>query len=116
VESEGSKGSAPTNDDRIRGEAMEDSGHVLALFADNKGQVFLHADDKGLEILISRLERLRGHLRKGECDHEHLMTDAWAGDGDLTELDGIEDEGNPVHHLKIYGWTDERAKEYGFLK
>jgi hypothetical protein len=104
------------NDDQFRGEAMEDSGHVLALFADLEGQVFLHADDKGLEILIARLERLRRHLREGECDHEHLMTDAWAGDGALTELDGIADEGNPVHHLKIYGWTDERATKNGLLK
>jgi hypothetical protein len=44
------------------------------------------------------------------------MTEAWAGDGELTDAKGCEKEGQLVQHLKIYGWTDEWAKKHGFLK
>lgn len=95
---------------------MEYPEHVLALFSDDEGQVFLHADDKGLEILITALERLRRKISEGKSDHDHLMTEAWAGDGELTEVQGCEKKEHLVHHLKLYGWTDEWAKKHGFLK
>ena len=95
---------------------MKYPDHVLSLFSDTEGQAFLHADDKGLEILISALERLRRKIKEGVCDHDHLMTEAWAGDGELTDAKGCEKEGQLVQHLKIYGWTDEWAKKHKFLK
>lgn len=95
---------------------MKHPEHVLALFSDSEGQAFLHADDKGLEILITALQRLRRKIGEGQCDHDHLMTEAWAGDGELTDVPGCEKEGQLVQHLKIYGWTDEWAKKHGFLK
>lgn len=90
--------------------------HVLSLITDDSGQAFLHADEKGLDILMAALQRLRGKIKEGKCDHDHLMTVAWAGDGELTEAKGCEREGQTVHHLKLYGWTDDWAKKHGFLK
>ena len=93
---------------------MKNQEHVFALFADNDGQAFLHADDKGLEILITALQRLRQKISEDKCDHDHLMTEAWGGDGELTEIEGSENQGQLIHHLKLYGWTDEWAKKNEF--
>jgi len=40
------------------------------------------------------------------------MTESWGGDG-LTEPVPIEKDGHIVHHVKIYGWTEEWAKKHG---
>jgi len=95
---------------------MNKSDHVLAVFADNDGQVFVHADAKGLDVFIKSLQRLRKKIDEDKCDHDHLMTEAWAGDGELTEAPGCEKEGHAVHHIKLYGWTDEWAKKHGFIE
>ncbi len=95
---------------------MTNQEHVLALFSDNEGQVSLHADDKGLEILITALQRLRQKISETTCEHDHLITEAWGGSGELTEAQGCETEGQLVHHLKLYGWTDEWAKKKKFIK
>ena len=95
---------------------MNKSDHLLSILADHEGQLFVHADAKGLDLLIKSLQRLRNKLAEGKCDHDHLMTKAWAGDGELTESPGCEKEGDIVHHMKLYGWTDEWARKHGFIE
>jgi len=87
--------------------------YTLTFVADGKGQLKVHADAKGLAVLISSLERLKKKVEAGECDHDHLFTDAWAG-GELSESLGCENDGELVHHVKLYGWTEEWAKKHGF--
>jgi len=94
---------------------MNDEPHVLCLVSDDSNQVFLHADARGLDLLIKSLQRLRKKIDQDDCDHDHLMTESW-GDGALTEPIGCEPDGQLVHHLKIYGWTDEWAKKNGFTR
>jgi predicted transcriptional regulator len=92
---------------------MNRENHILTLVADDSSQLHLHADAAGLDLLIRNLERLRSKIAQGECDHDHMMTESW-GDGALTESMGCEEEGQVINHLKIYGWTDEWAKNHGF--
>jgi hypothetical protein len=89
--------------------------YTLAFASDQKGQVMMHADAKGLDVLIASLERLKKKVEAGECDHDHLMTDAWAG-SELSERLGCESHGELVHHLKLYGWTEEWARKHGFVE
>jgi len=42
------------------------------------------------------------------------MTAAWAG-SELSEKKGSE-SGELVHHVKLYGWTQEWAKKHGFTE
>ena len=87
--------------------------HVLSVIGDADGeQVFVHADAAGLDLLIARLTRLRAHLDRGECEHEHLFTTAWSGSGDLSTRGAGEGE-RVIQHVKIYAWTPERvAKQH----
>ena len=87
--------------------------YTLSLISDGKGGLAVHADSEGLAILIAQLERLKQKVDVGLCDHDHLHTDAWAGD-ELSETTGCEKEGDVVHHVKIYGWTEEWARKHGF--
>ena len=91
---------------------MPSPDYVLAFVRGEEGELFMHADAEGLSVLISSLERLRRAVERGECDHDHLMTPEWAG-SELSEKKGIE-SGAVIHHLKIYGWTEEWAKKHGF--
>ncbi|MEI6860898.1 MAG: Imm32 family immunity protein [Verrucomicrobiota bacterium] len=88
------------------------SEHVLTLVQRKEGEIVLHADAKGLALLIAALERLKKKAEEGASDHDHLMTPAWAGT-ELSEKKGAE-AGALIHHLKIYGWSEEAAKEHGF--
>ena len=85
--------------------------HILSFATDADGdQVFIHADDAGLDHLIRSLTHIRRKLDEDFCDHDHLMTDAWGG-GELSER--ILDEGaRLVHHVKIYGWTPEWVQKH----
>lgn len=60
-----------------------------------RAEVALCLDEEGLEVLIRKLEHLRGRE-----EHDHLMTPAWAG----TELSESK-QGGPefelVNHLGI---------------
>jgi hypothetical protein len=80
--------------------------HVLSVSTSPDGDVvYIHADEAGLDFLIERLTRLRGHIQHDECEHEHFMTLAWGGHG-LSERE-LDSEERQVHHVKLYGWTDE---------
>jgi hypothetical protein len=93
---------------------MEEHQHILSLITDNENQLFLHADAAGLDLLIQQLQHLRNSIERGESDHDHMMTASW-GSWELTESMGCEKEGQIIHHLKMYGWTDKWAKEHGFV-
>ena len=95
---------------------MSKPHHVLNLTQDPSGVVHLHVDKNGLDCLITRLCKLRAHLENGECEHDHFMTESWAGQ-DLSENNQIMEAGHStVHHLKVFGWTDEWATKHGFNK
>jgi len=82
------------------------------MVTDERGQVFVHADKEGLGRLMVILGKIKGNLEKGECDHYHLATDAWAG-RDLSEKKGIQN-GTLINEVTINGWTDEWAQKHGF--
>lgn len=81
--------------------------HFLSFSTDADGnQVFVHADAAGLDFLIRSLTRLRQRLDEDICDHDHLFTNEWSGNGDLrTRVVGEGDR--LVHHVKLYAWTSE---------
>jgi hypothetical protein len=93
---------------------MKPVDYVLTFVKGEEGELFMHADAKGLSVLIAALERLKKKAEAGECDHDHLMTAAWAG-SELSEKKGLE-AGELVHHVKLYGWTQEWAKKHGFTE
>ncbi|MCP3875774.1 MAG: hypothetical protein GY699_21800, partial [Desulfobacteraceae bacterium] len=89
--------------------------YLLSVTTEKDGDiVYIHADKNGLEFLENTIRRLRANLEKDECDHDHLFTEAWAGD-ELTETmieKEKQDNCNQVHHVKIYSWTDVWAKKH----
>lgn len=93
---------------------MTEVEHVLSFAADGQGQLAVHADAKGLEVLISRLARMRSAILEGNFTHEHLFSESW-GAGDLSER-VMKDDGDLVHHVKIYGWTNDWARKHGLGK
>ena len=94
---------------------MAKPNYTLAIATDDEGQVVVHADANGLSALIKSLEQLKKKVESGECDHDHFFTDAWAG-SELSESLGCEKGIRLIHHLKVYGWTDEWAKKHGFTE
>jgi len=94
---------------------MAKPDHTLAFVTDHKGQLFVHADVNGLTLLIRSLERVRSKVAAGECEHDHLHTDAWAGT-ELSESKGCEMDGDIIHHVKISGWTSDAAMKNGFVQ
>jgi hypothetical protein len=91
---------------------MENQDHLLCFVVDGEGQVFIHTDAAGLDLLVKSLEHLRKRIDEGECEHDHLMTESW-GSHELTEPTVFKKDGQIVHHVKIYGWTEEWAKKQG---
>ena len=94
---------------------MSDEKRLLAfVLSEEHDQIFLHVDKDGIEILMRSLERLKKHLEKGELEHEHLFSEDWGG-WELSVSDQVDKgKGKPIHHVKIYGWTDEWADTNGF--
>ncbi|MDB5346404.1 MAG: hypothetical protein JWP89_4781 [Schlesneria sp.] len=60
---------------------------------------------------------LKRKIEAGECPHDHLHSESWAG-SELTEtmlaLERIKGC-KQVHHVKVYGWPDEWAKKHGLV-
>jgi hypothetical protein len=44
-----------------------------------KDELFIHANEEGLQFLISELNKLLSQTKEGNFDHVHLMTEEWAG-------------------------------------
>jgi len=89
---------------------------MLSIVAEPTGDViYIHADLAGLEALEQAVSALRRHVAQGECEHDHLFTEAWAGE-ELTETMLDQERGSgctQVHHVKLYGWTDEWSRKHG---
>ena len=85
--------------------------HVLAFVYRGDGELVVHADARGLDALADAIARIQTKLRRGECEHEHLLTDAWSG-SDLTEKIGPE-PGALIHHVRLCGWTDAKVAKLG---
>jgi hypothetical protein len=96
-------------------ENMSDEKRLLAfVVSEEQDQIFLQLDKEGIEILMRSLERIKKHLDKGELEHEHLFSEDWGG-WELSLSDQVDKgKGKPIHHVKIYGWTDEWADKNGF--
>jgi hypothetical protein len=91
---------------------MPKPDHVLSFATDKDGdQLFIYANAKGLDHLIRSLMHIRKKLDEDYCDHDHLMTDAWAG-SELSERSMAEGV-HLIHHVKIYGWTQDWSKKHG---
>jgi hypothetical protein len=91
---------------------MSKPDYVLSFATDKDGdQLFVHADAKGLDYLIRSLTRIRQKIDQDVCDHDHLMMDDWGGAG-LSER-SMPDGVHMIHHVKIFGWTQEWARKHG---
>jgi hypothetical protein len=44
-----------------------------------RNELFVVGDANGLRFLATKLTRLAEKLDRGQSDHEHLMTEEWAG-------------------------------------
>ena len=77
--------------------------------------VYVHADMAGLEELQKVLTTLKMHLKKNECEHDHLFTEAWGGNGlTASMLDQERAAGCvQVHHVKINAWTEVWRQKHG---
>lgn len=89
---------------------------MLSIVAEPTGDiVYVHADLDGLERLERSIAKLRQCVAQGTCEHDHLFSKTWGSD-ELTEtmLDQEHNDGcTQVHHLKLYGWTEEWGKKHG---
>ena len=61
--------------------------------------VEIHSDEEGLDLLIDRLLALRRHKIP---EHDHLMTESWAG-WELTEEKQSPDS-KLINHLRVNFW------------
>jgi hypothetical protein len=76
--------------------------------------VHVHADKQGLSLLERAVAQLRLSAEKGDCGHEHLFSASWGG-RELSETALGEERlagYRQVHHLKLFGWTDEWARRH----
>ena len=93
---------------------LPEPSYTLNLTQDGGGEVHLHLDLAGVDRLIESLSYIKNSLNKNQCEHDHLFTPDWGG-SELSNKNTIVADGHSlVHHLKIYGWTEEWAKKHGF--
>ena len=89
---------------------------MLSIVVDQAGEVvYLHADLVGLEALERAIASLRKRVANGECQDSHLFSEAWGG-AELTESMMPQEQSTgcrQVHHVKLYGWTQEWAYNHG---
>jgi hypothetical protein len=67
---------------------------------EDKDEILIHGDEKGLRSLIENLERLLASTEDGHFNHEHLKTPEWGGD----ELSSESQSGTVLNHVKIHCW------------
>jgi len=90
--------------------------HLLSFVTDSTGSyVAVHADLRGVDILIDELQKMKSALENNECPHTHLFISKTHGYRQLTggKLASQEIEVNEVFQVKIYGWTEEWARKLG---
>jgi len=89
--------------------------HLLSFVTDASSQFLsVHADLRGIEYLIEKLQQLRLHLLENDCPHTHLFaSDTAESELTTTKLRDQPDEENIVYHVKLYGWNEEWARRHG---
>ena len=91
---------------------------MLSVVTEPEGDVvYVHADAAGIEQLEKLVAYLKRGVQAGDCPHDHLHSESWAG-SELTEkmLAQEKDKGcRQVHHVKVYGWTNEWASKHGLV-
>lgn len=95
---------------------MDEKATLLSVVTEPDGNVvYIHADLSGLMKLRESIDRMIGALKRGECDHDHLMSEDWAGyELTATILDSECTKGcRQVHHVKLYAWNDEWKAKHG---
>ncbi len=91
---------------------MKTPAYTLTFFTTGQDMVSIHADVRGLDVLIDSLRQIKAKVESDVCEHEHLRSASWGG-RELTETKGCE-TGELVHHVKIYGWTPEWIMKHKF--
>jgi hypothetical protein len=74
--------------------------------SDEKDQLFIHGDERGLQFLIGELNNLLSQTKEGHFNHEHLMAEEWGGN----ELSSNSQGGNVLNHVKIYCWKGNKSQ------
>jgi hypothetical protein len=77
--------------------------------------VYIHADLSGIETLEKAISILKRRLAANECAHDHLSSKAWGGH-DLTKSMLAQERSagcKQVHHVKLFGWTEEWTQNHG---
>lgn len=93
---------------------QESLEHLLSFVTSEcGGAVTIHVDLDGVNLLISKLERLRDSIREDDCPHTHLYSlDACGNDLTTSKLENQSTEVNVVRHVKIYGWNEDWAVKH----
>jgi hypothetical protein len=73
-----------------------------------EGVAEVHLDEEGLDLLVDRLTKLRGHQ---ESEHDHLMTPSWAGTELTEEKQGADND--LIHMLTVYCHSPQGACNTG---
>jgi hypothetical protein len=82
---------------------MENDYLLTFELTEEKDELEIHTNLKGLKRLIAELEMLLRSAEKGLNDHNHLMTEEWAGN----ELSSVAQGGELLNHVKVYYWNDK---------
>ncbi len=95
---------------------MIEKSKLLSVVTNPEGDtVYIHADLNGLKKLRDSVVSMIESLEVGECDHDHLRTEDWAGNElTATMLDSEKAKGcGQAHHVKLYGWNTEWKNKHG---
>ena len=89
---------------------MIEKPELLSVVTNQEGDtVCVHADLSGLKKLRDSVQSMITKLENGECDHDHLRSEDWAGyELTTTMLEQEKAKGcSQVHHVKLYAWSTE---------
>jgi len=91
-------------------QTMIEKPELLSVVTKPDGDVVcVHTDLSGLKRLQKSIESMIKTLESGDCDHDHLRTEDWAG-YELTAsmLESERKMGcTQVHHVTLYAWNSE---------
>jgi len=97
---------------------MNEKPTLLSVVTEQDGDVvYIHAYLSGLTKLKQSIESMIRTLESGECTHDHLVSEDWAGYELTTST--LESERKrkkdcrQVHHVKLYAWTEEWKQKHG---
>ncbi len=83
--------------------------HLLTFELEKDGDVLrIHGDAAGLRFLAKVLTKLGDCAANGKPEHEHLMTEEWAGH----ELSSVpkDPESRLLNQVNIHAWPEEEDR------